>query len=108
VPYELNPAGQWHHAWGELVSRHPLNAGTKMALDGHGVNPQLVDHIEHQKDQGHGHPDPVRGRCPVSRPVRRPCAGPCSRAAGAGPCGRWPSSPFSSSSAAHASPDQPD
>ena len=51
VPYELNPAGQWHHAWGELVSRHPLNAGTKMALDGHGVNPQLVDHIEHQKDQ---------------------------------------------------------
>jgi type VI secretion system secreted protein VgrG len=51
VPHELTPAGQWRHGWGELVTRHPLDAGTKMALDGHGVDPQLVDHLEHQKDQ---------------------------------------------------------
>ena len=51
IPHPLRPAPQWQHEWGELASRHPFNAAKRMGLEGHGVNPQIVDAIEHEKDQ---------------------------------------------------------
>lgn len=45
------PAPAWQHKWSELVKGNPLKAATTMALHGHGIAPQMVDHIEHEKDQ---------------------------------------------------------
>ncbi|WP_197076861.1 hypothetical protein [Hymenobacter terrenus] len=49
VSHAITSAPQWQHEWSgfanpgkELVSR---------ALDGHGIASQMVDHIEHEKDQ---------------------------------------------------------
>jgi hypothetical protein len=50
-PHDLLPTARWQHEWKDLVRHNPLTTGKDMALDGHGVNPQLVDHIEAQKDQ---------------------------------------------------------
>jgi hypothetical protein len=33
------------------VKGNPITAAKTMALDGHGISPQLVDHIEAEKDQ---------------------------------------------------------
>ncbi|HEX8659183.1 MAG TPA: type VI secretion system tube protein TssD [Hymenobacter sp.] len=49
--YPVTPAPKWQHTWPELVKSNPLKAAKAMALHGHGVNPQMVDHIEHEKDQ---------------------------------------------------------
>jgi hypothetical protein len=51
VPRPLVPAEGWQHEWRELVTHNPLNSGTNMALEGHGVDPQMVDNIEVQKDE---------------------------------------------------------
>ena len=51
VPRPLVPAEGWQHEWGELVTRNPLTSSGRMALEGHGVDPQMVDHIEAQKAQ---------------------------------------------------------
>ena len=50
-PHDLLPTARWQHEWKDLVRHNPLTTGKDMALDGHGVDPQLVDHIEAQKDQ---------------------------------------------------------
>ena len=50
VPHLVAPAAKRQHAWGELVKGNPLKAATAMALHGHGVSPQMVDHIEAEKD----------------------------------------------------------
>ena len=50
VPHRVAPAPQWQHKWRELVQGNPLAAATAMALHGHGVSPQMVDHIEAEKD----------------------------------------------------------
>ena len=50
VPYLMAPARQWQHQWKELVKGNPLTAAKTMALHGHGVSPQMVDHIEAEKD----------------------------------------------------------
>ena len=50
-PHDLLPTARWRHEWKDLVRHNPLTTGKDMALDGHGVDPQLVDHIEAQKDQ---------------------------------------------------------
>ena len=50
-PHDLLPAARWRHEWKDLVRHHPLSTTKHMALDGHGVDPQLVDHIEAQKDR---------------------------------------------------------
>jgi hypothetical protein len=49
IPHEVTPAAQWQHNWSELVKGNPLTAMKNMALDGHGINPQMVDHIEGEK-----------------------------------------------------------
>jgi hypothetical protein len=51
IPRPLVPAEGWQHEWRELVTRNPLNSSTHMALEGHGVDPQMVDNIETQKDE---------------------------------------------------------
>lgn len=51
VPRPLVPAAGWQHEWKELVTRNPAISGGRMALEGHGVDPQMVDHIEVQKEQ---------------------------------------------------------
>lgn len=51
IPRPLVPAEGWQHEWKELVRRNPLATSTNMALEGHGVDPQMVDNIEVQKDQ---------------------------------------------------------
>ncbi len=51
VPRPVAPAPAWQHQWPELVKGNPLKAAKTMALDGHGISPQMVDHIEHEKDQ---------------------------------------------------------
>ena len=50
VPRLVAPAPQWQHQWKELVMGNPLKAATTMALHGHGISPQMVDHIEAEKD----------------------------------------------------------
>ncbi len=50
VPHLVAPAAKWKHEWGELVKGNPLTAAKNMGLDGHGVSPQMVDHIEAEKD----------------------------------------------------------
>ena len=50
-PHDLLPAARWRHEWKDLVRHNPLSTTKHMALDGHGVDPQLVDHIEAQKDR---------------------------------------------------------
>ena len=49
--HDLLPAARWRHEWKDRVRHHPLSTAKDMALDGHGVDPQLVDHIEAQKDR---------------------------------------------------------
>ena len=49
-PHDLLPATRWRHEWKDLVRHHPLTAAKTMALHGHGIAPQLVDHIEDEKD----------------------------------------------------------
>lgn len=51
IPRPLAPAAGWQHEWVELVKHNPLTASTNMALEGHGVDPQMVDNIEAQKSQ---------------------------------------------------------
>jgi hypothetical protein len=51
VPRPLTPAEGWQHEWIELGKHSPLTASTNMALEGHGVDPQMVDNIEVQKSQ---------------------------------------------------------
>ena len=48
VSRPVTPAAQWHHNWSELVRRNPATAAKTMALDGHGISPQMVNHIEGQ------------------------------------------------------------
>jgi hypothetical protein len=50
VPHLVAPAPQWQHKWNELVKGNPLTAAKTMALHGQGVSPQMVDHIEAEKD----------------------------------------------------------
>jgi Hemolysin coregulated protein Hcp (TssD) len=50
VPYLVAPAKKWQHGWSELVKGNPLSAAKTMALHGHGISPQMVDHIEAEKD----------------------------------------------------------
>ena len=49
VPHALVPAEGWQHEWLELGKRNPLATSTNMALEGHGVDPEMVDNIEAQK-----------------------------------------------------------
>lgn len=49
-PRDLLPATRWRHEWRDLVRHHPLTAAKTMALHGHGIAPQMVDHIEDEKD----------------------------------------------------------
>lgn len=51
IPRPLVPAEGWQHEWAELVKRNPLTTSANMALEGHGVDPQMVDNIEVQKSQ---------------------------------------------------------
>ena len=51
VPHPLEPAAGWKHGWLEFGHRNPVTTSKNMALEGHGVDPQMVDHIEAQKDQ---------------------------------------------------------
>lgn len=51
IPRPLEPAEGWRHGWSELVKRNPLSSSTNMALEGHGVDPEMVDAIEAQKAQ---------------------------------------------------------
>jgi len=51
IPRPLVPAEGWQHEWQELVTRNPLTSSSRMALEGHGVDPQMVDNIERQKDE---------------------------------------------------------
>ena len=51
IPRPLVPAAGWQHEWGELVKRNPATSATNMALEGHGVDPEMVDNIEVQKGQ---------------------------------------------------------
>jgi Hemolysin coregulated protein Hcp (TssD) len=50
VPHLVAPAKKWQHGWSELVKSNPLTAAKTMALHGHGISPQMVDHIEAEKD----------------------------------------------------------
>ena len=50
VPHIVEPAAQWKHNWSELVKGNPLTAAKTMALHGHGISPQMVNHIEAEKD----------------------------------------------------------
>ena len=50
VPRLVAPAEKWQHQWNELVKGNPLTAAKTMALHGHGISPQMVDHIEAEKD----------------------------------------------------------
>ena len=49
VPHALEPAEGWQHEWLELGKRNPLATSKNMALEGHGVDPEMVDNIEAQK-----------------------------------------------------------
>lgn len=49
IDHPLTPAPQWQHKLGGFA--HPLTELKDRALDGHGISPQMVDHIEHEKDQ---------------------------------------------------------
>ena len=51
VPRPLVPAEGWQHEWRELVTRNPLTSSGRMALEGHGVDPEMVDNIEVEKGQ---------------------------------------------------------
>ena len=51
VPRPLVPAEGWQHEWRELVTRNPLTSSGRMALEGHGVDPEMVDNIEVEKAQ---------------------------------------------------------
>ncbi len=49
IPHVVTPAPQWQKKLSGF-----LNPGKELwerAMDGHGVNPQMVEHIEHEKDQ---------------------------------------------------------
>lgn len=50
IPHLVAPAKQWTHQWKELVTSNPITAAKNMALHGHGISPQMVDHIEAEKD----------------------------------------------------------
>lgn len=50
VARPIAPAPKWHNKWNELVKGNPLTAAKTMALHGHGIDPQMVDHIEAEKD----------------------------------------------------------
>jgi|GEM_PF-2287496 len=50
VDRPVTPAPQWVHKWKEMVTRNPLTTTKDMLLHGHGIFPQMVDHIEHEKD----------------------------------------------------------
>ena len=49
VPHPLVPAAGWQHEWLEFGHRNPLTTSKNMALEGHGVDPEMVDNIEAQK-----------------------------------------------------------
>ncbi|GAB3637094.1 hypothetical protein GCM10027422_26840 [Hymenobacter arcticus] len=51
IPRPLAPAADWQHGWDELVKRNPFRSAPRMALEGHGVDPEMVDNIEAQKDE---------------------------------------------------------
>ena len=51
VPRPLAPAEGWQHEWLELVKRNPGTSAMNMGLEGHGVDPEMVDNIEVQKAQ---------------------------------------------------------
>jgi hypothetical protein len=51
TPRLVTPASAWQHQWADLVKGNPITAAKTMALDGHGISPQMVDHIEAEKDQ---------------------------------------------------------
>ena len=54
VDYPLEPAPQWRHPLRELNPLHPKKAFKSVidrGMHGHGISPQMVDHIEHRKDQ---------------------------------------------------------
>lgn len=50
VPRLVEPIEKWRHKWSELVKGNPITAAKNMALHGHGINPQMVNHIEGEKD----------------------------------------------------------
>ncbi|MCB2377393.1 hypothetical protein LGH70_07365 [Hymenobacter sp. BT635] len=50
----VTPAPQWQHQWKDLAALNPFKPAVTMALHGHGIAPQMVDHIEHEKDQDIG------------------------------------------------------
>jgi hypothetical protein len=54
VPRPVTPAPQWQHQWRDLATWNPIKPAINMALHGHGIAPQMVDHIEHEKDQDVG------------------------------------------------------
>lgn len=43
------PAAKWVHKWRELVTSNPLTTTKNMLLHGHGITPQMEDHIEAEK-----------------------------------------------------------
>ena len=49
ISHVVEPAAPWQHNWSELVTGNPLTAAKNMALHGHGISPQMVDHIEAEK-----------------------------------------------------------
>ena len=54
IDYPLEPAPQWRHSLAELNPLHPKKAFKSVidrGMHGHGISPQMVDHIEHRKDQ---------------------------------------------------------
>ncbi|HLK98832.1 MAG TPA: type VI secretion system tube protein TssD [Hymenobacter sp.] len=54
VSRPVTPAPQWQHQWRDLAAWNPVKPAIDMALHGHGIAPQMVDHIEHEKDQDVG------------------------------------------------------
>ena len=50
ISHAVVPGPKWQHQWPELVKGNPLTAAKAMALHGHGIAPQMVDHIEDEKD----------------------------------------------------------
>ena len=51
VGHAITPAPQWQHPLGDLVKGIPGKDLLARGLDCHGIAPQMVDHIEHEKDQ---------------------------------------------------------
>ena len=49
VARALPVARGWRHKWKEFTEHNPLRVGKDMLLEGHGVDPELVDHIDAQK-----------------------------------------------------------